>query len=82
MGHLLKCGKFINTCETLAHVEKKLCCYFAENVMQKSSFSKIILYGKTNMKVFTLSLWENFSWGLTYFDQFSFKICKHHRLTG
>ena len=27
-------------------------------------------YDKLNMNVFTLSLWENFWWGLTYFDQF------------
>ena len=27
-------------------------------------------YDKLNMNVFTLSLWENFSWGLIYFDQF------------
>ena len=25
---------------------------------------------KLNMNVFTLSLWENFWWGLIYFDQF------------
>ena len=24
---------------------------------------------KSNMNVFTLSLWENFRWGLIYFDQ-------------
>ena len=28
-------------------------------------------YDKSNMNVFTLSLWENFRWGLIYFDQFS-----------
>ena len=27
-------------------------------------------YDKSNMNVFTLSLWENFRWGLIYFDQF------------
>ena len=27
-------------------------------------------YDKLNMNVFTLSLWENFWWGLIYFDQF------------
>ena len=26
------------------------------------------------MNVFTLSLWENFWWGLIYFDQFIYKI--------
>ena len=28
-------------------------------------------YDKLNMNVSTLSLWENFWWGLIYFDQFS-----------
>ena len=31
-------------------------------------------YDKSNMTVFTLSLWENFRWGLIYFDQFSSKV--------
>ena len=39
-GHLLECvmlyGKFINKSETLAYVEKKYCCYFAENFAEKS----------------------------------------------
>ena len=26
-------------------------------------------YDELNMNVFTLSLWENFWWGLIYFDQ-------------
>ena len=28
-------------------------------------------YDKTNMKVFALSLWKKFSWGITYFGQFN-----------
>ena len=28
-------------------------------------------YDKLNMYVFTLSQWENFWWGLIYFDQFT-----------
>ena len=28
-------------------------------------------YDKLILNVFTLSLWENFWWGLIYFDQFS-----------
>ena len=28
-------------------------------------------YDKSNMNVFTLSQWENFRWGLIYFDQFT-----------
>ena len=27
-------------------------------------------YGKINLKLLTVSLWKNFSWGLTYFDEF------------
>ena len=27
-------------------------------------------YDKANMRVCALSLWENFIWGLTYFDEF------------
>ena len=27
-------------------------------------------YDKTNMIAFALSLWDNFNWGLTYFNQF------------
>ena len=27
-------------------------------------------YYKTNMEIVALSLWESFSWGLTYFDEF------------
>ena len=29
-------------------------------------------YHKLNMNGLTLSLWENFCWGLIYFDQFSY----------
>ena len=31
-------------------------------------------YDKLNMNVFILSLWENFWWGLIYFDQFIFSF--------
>ena len=27
-------------------------------------------YDKSNINVFTLSLWENMRWGLIYFDQY------------
>ena len=30
-------------------------------------------YDKLNINVLTLSLWENFWWGLIYFDQFTYK---------
>ena len=32
-------------------------------------------YGISNMNVFALGLWENLSWGLTFFDQFMYAIC-------
>ena len=35
-------------------------------------------YDKLNMNVLTLSLWENFWWGLIYFDQFIFNVCKSY----
>ena len=45
-GHLLECvmlyDRFINKSETLAQVEKKYCCYFAENIVEKSLFSKML----------------------------------------
>ena len=31
-------------------------------------------YGKTNMNVFVLTLWEKYSWGLTSFGQFIYKL--------
>ena len=31
-------------------------------------------YDKLNMNVFTLSIWENFWWGLIYFDQFIYEL--------
>ena len=31
-------------------------------------------YDKLNMNVLTLSLWENFWWGLIYFDQFIYGL--------
>ena len=33
-------------------------------------------YDKLNINVLTLSLWENFWWGLIYFDQFTKSISK------
>ena len=47
-------------------------------------------YDKLNMNVLTLSLWENFWWGLIYFDQFIMikvqykdknKTCQGHFIT-
>ena len=31
-------------------------------------------YATSNMNVFTLSIWENFQWGLIYYDQFKSHI--------
>ena len=39
------------------------------------SFKNIYLvkcYDKSNMNIFTLSLWDVFWWGLIYFGQFSY----------
>ena len=34
-------------------------------------------YDKINLELLTVSLWKNFSSGLTYFDEFIFKVtCK------
>ena len=41
-------------------------------VLCKNLYS-IKCYDKLNMNVFTLSLWENFWWGLIYFEQFTIK---------
>ena len=72
MVHLLKCvklyGRFININETqnvlkrnIAATSLKISC---KNLYEVKS------YDGTNMKVFALSLLENFSWGLNYFDEF------------
>ena len=34
------------------------------------NLNSVKCYDKSNMNVFTLSQWENFRWGLIYFDQF------------
>ena len=38
-------------------------------ILLKNLYS-VKCYNKSNMNVFILSLWENFRWGLIYFDQF------------
>ena len=38
-------------------------------------------YDKSNMNVFTLSQWENFRWGLIYFDQFTIDLHNYHPFT-
>ena len=70
-GHVLKCvklyAKFININEIWHMFRKKHCCYFAENFME--NLYSVKCYDKTNTKVFALSLCENISLGLIYFDQ-------------
>ena len=41
-------------------------------ILWKNLFS-VNCYDKLNTNVLTLSIWENFRWGLIYFDQFSYK---------
>ena len=42
-------------------------------MLMKNLYS-VKCYDKFNMNVLTLSLWENFWWGLIYFDQFTTDI--------
>ena len=35
------------------------------------NLNSVKFYDKSNMNVFSLSQWENFRWGLIYFDQFT-----------
>ena len=72
MGHLLECvklyGKFINKNEN----KHMLRCNIAATLLKtywKNLYS-VKCYVKSNMNVFTLSLWENCGRGLIYFDQF------------
>ena len=39
-------------------------------ILLKNLYS-VKCYDKLNMNVLTLSLWENYWWGLIYFDQFT-----------
>ena len=75
-GHLMKCvvlhRKFININETWYVLGRNI-AVTSLKVLCKNLYS-IKSYDKTNMKVFALSLWENFSWGLTYFDKFTCKF--------
>ena len=41
-------------------------------ILWKNLYS-VKCYDKLNRNVFTLSLWENFWWGLIYFDQFIYR---------
>ena len=48
---------------------------FADNGMK--SINSVKSSDNTNFVVFTLSLMKNFSWGLTYFDQFILYVKNH-----
>ena len=41
----------------------------AATLLKEKSFS-VKCYDKSDMDVFTFSMWEIFQWGLIYFDQF------------
>ena len=49
------------------------------NILLKNLYS-VKCYDKSNTNVFTLSQWENFGWGLIYFDQFINIKCHLGRL--
>ena len=72
-GHLLKCvmlyRKFININETF-HVLRRNIAATSLKISLINLYS-VKSYDETNLKVFALSLWKNFSWGLTYFDEFT-----------
>ena len=82
MGHLLKFvklfRKIINISETW-HALRGLIVSTSLKISCKNLYS-VKSNDETNMKVFALSLWENFSWGLTYFDEcyFSLSIINFH----
>ena len=71
-GHLLECaehyGKLINKSETWRMMRGNIAATSLK-ILRKNIYL-VKCYDKLNMNVFTLSLWENFWWGLIYFDQF------------
>ena len=74
-GHLLEClklyRKFINKSETY-HILRGNIAATSLYILSENRFS-VKYYDKSKMNVFILSLWENFQWGLIYFDQFIMK---------
>ena len=72
-GHLLECvelyGKRINKSETKRMVRGNIAATSLKMIW-KNLYS-VKCYNKLYTNVFTLSLWENFWWGLIYFDQFT-----------
>ena len=73
-GHLLECvelyGKLIDKSENLVYVEMKHCCYFAENDMEKSLFTKRLWWVKH--ECINIKYMGKFQVGLNLFDQFSY----------
>ena len=74
--HLLKSVKFyrklININKT-QYVLRRNIAATSLKISCKNLYS-VKSYDETNMKVFALCLWENFSWGLTYFDEYKFEL--------
>ena len=62
--------EFININETLEHVLRENIAATSLKISCKNLHSVTKGNAETNMKVFALSLWKNFSWGLTYIDEF------------
>ena len=73
-GISLKCvklyRKMLNICETW-HVLRRNIAATSLKISCINLYS-VKSYDETNMKVFALNILEKFSWGLTYFDEFSF----------
>ena len=65
-------GKFINKSETERMLRGNIAATLLK--MPWKNLYSVKCYDKLNMNVFTLSLWENFRWGLIYFDQFSYTL--------
>ena len=72
MGRLLECvelyGKLFNKSEIWCMLRGSIAATSLKMLL-KNLYS-VKCYDKLNMNVLTLSLWENFWWGLIYFDQF------------
>ena len=72
MGHLLECvelyGKLINKSEIKRMLRGNIAATSLKMLL--INLYSVKCYDKLNMNVLTLSLWENFWWGLIYFDQY------------
>ena len=72
-GHLLKCVKLHRKCININDTKRVVSRNIAATSLKIlcSNLYSVKSYDETNMNVFALSLWEKFSRGLTYFDDFS-----------